>query len=85
MTTTPRTNAIHKHLRKRTDFTKTDAQVWREFAETLELEIQKLRVAGSNLHGDLCDARHKLSRAKVYSFVGERSLADWVELTRNTL
>lgn len=45
-------------------------------------QIAQLKIAGSNLHGDLCEARHKLRCARIHTFVGERSLEVWAELTR---
>ena len=36
---TPRTDAIDTYIRTRNDYTKTDHEVWREHARTLEREL----------------------------------------------
>ena len=52
MSDTPRTDAINTYIRTRNDYTKTDHEVWREHARTLETELAaaKKRIAD-------CEAR----------------------------
>jgi hypothetical protein len=47
MSDTPRTDAINTYIRTRNDYTKTDHEVWREHARTLETELAaaKKRIA----------------------------------------
>jgi hypothetical protein len=52
MSDTPRTDAINTYIRTRNDYTKTDHEVWREHARTLETEL-----AAANKRIADCEAR----------------------------
>lgn len=61
---TPRTDATRSYLRHRTEFNKTDHQVWSEHAETLETELAAARAEIAELKAEL-SGRDSTSEAEM--------------------
>lgn len=62
MTTTPRTASVASHLRTRSEFQKTDHQVWMEHSEKLELELADALKRIDSLQAELDSANEKWMR-----------------------
>ena len=79
---TPRTDAIDRYLRTRSDYTKTDHQVWREHCGILETElaafkknneelIQRCNAAQLSHSKTLESLRYNIERTKAFEVLGE--------------
>jgi hypothetical protein len=62
MTTTPRTDAVATHLRTRSEFVKTDHEIWVEHSSILERELEEAKQRISSLQSELDSVNEKWMR-----------------------